>query len=162
MEAKRSSKANGFFFFSLVFGTARKVVLFCDSRYNFFWRQHTPDELVCGIGLMRWGHLQKKKHTNPRHWGAFPVLKSACYYFLLGQFIFNEPMSLALRCEFWFAAVWNIIGSLWLFFHSFNHFFLACGEWIGWARKKWIWKDRNHMGERNICKQGKAAACPKL
>jgi STE24 endopeptidase len=100
--SKRSSKANAFF---SGFGNRKKVVLF-----DTLLEQHTPDELVAVLAH-EVGHY-KKKHIILSM--VLSVLQIGLLLFLLGQFIFNEPMSLALGAKVWSPQL-NIIGFTMLF-----------------------------------------------
>jgi STE24 endopeptidase len=100
--SKRSSKANAFF---SGFGKRKKVVLF-----DTLLEQHTPDELVAVLAH-EVGHY-KKKHIILSM--VLSVLQIGLLLFLLGQFIFNEPMSMALGGKVWSAQL-NIIGFTMLF-----------------------------------------------
>ena len=100
--SKRSSKANAFF---SGFGSHKKVVLF-DTLLD----QHTPDELVAVLAH-EVGHY-KKKHIILSM--VLSVLQIGLLLFLLGQFIFNEPMSMALGGKVWSPQL-NIIGFTMLF-----------------------------------------------
>lgn len=100
--SKRSSKANAFF---SGFGKQKKVVLF-----DTLLEQHTPDELVAVLAH-EVGHY-KKKHIILSM--VLSVLQIGLLLFLLGQFIFNEPMSMALGGQAWSPQL-NIIGFTMLF-----------------------------------------------
>lgn len=100
--SKRSSKANAFF---SGFGKRKKVVL-----YDTLLDQHPPDELVAVLAH-EIGHF-KKKHII---WGMImSVMQVGLMLFLLAQFIFSEPMSMALGGNSWSAEL-NIIGFTMLF-----------------------------------------------
>jgi STE24 endopeptidase len=100
--SKRSSKANAFF---SGFGKRKKVVLF-----DTLLEQHTPDELVAVLAH-EVGHY-KKKHIILSM--VLSVLQIGLLLFLLGQFIINEPMSMALGGKVWSPQL-NIIGFTMLF-----------------------------------------------
>jgi len=100
--SKRSSKANAFF---SGFGKRKKVVLF-----DTLLEQHTPDELVAVLAH-EVGHY-KKKHIILSM--MLSVLQIGLLLFLLAQFIFNEPMSMALGGQVWSPQL-NIIGFTMLF-----------------------------------------------
>ncbi|MEX0883894.1 MAG: M48 family metallopeptidase, partial [Cyclobacteriaceae bacterium] len=82
--SKRSSKANAFF---SGFGKRKKVVLF-----DTLLEQHTPEELVAvlahEIGHYKKGHIKLGMVTG--------VLQTGIILFILSQFIFSEPISMAL------------------------------------------------------------------
>ncbi len=100
--SKRSSKANAFF---SGFGRRKKIVL-----YDTLLEQHPPDELVAVLAH-EVGHY-KKKHIM---WGMLTsILQVGLLLFLLAQFIFSEPMSIALGGEVWSAHL-NILGFTMLF-----------------------------------------------
>ena len=87
--SKRSSKANAFF---SGFGKRKKVVL-----YDTLLDQHPPDELVAVLAH-EVGHY-KKRHIL---WSMIlSVFQIGLLLFLLAQFIFNEPMSMALGGKVW-------------------------------------------------------------
>lgn len=100
--SKRSAKANAFF---SGFGKRKKVVL-----YDTLLEQHTPDELVAVLAH-EVGHY-KKKHILLSMLTS--VLQLGLLLFLLAQFVFNEPMSLALGGEQWSVEL-NLIGFIMLF-----------------------------------------------
>lgn len=100
--SRRSSKANAFF---SGFGTRKKVVLF-----DTLLEQHTPDELVAVLAH-EVGHY-KKKHIILSM--VLSILQIGLLLFLLGQFIFNEPISMALGGQVWSTQL-NIIGFTMLF-----------------------------------------------
>lgn len=100
--SKRSSKANAFF---SGFGKRKKVVL-----YDTLLDQHPPEELVAVLAH-EVGHY-KKKHII---WSmVLSVLQIGLLLFVLGLFIFNEPMSLALGGDVWSVEL-NLIGFTMLF-----------------------------------------------
>ncbi|MFC3880294.1 M48 family metallopeptidase [Algoriphagus namhaensis] len=100
--SKRSAKANAFF---SGFGKRKKVVL-----YDTLIDQHTPEELVAVLAH-EVGHY-KKKHII---WGMMAsILQIGLLLFVLAQFIFNEPMSLALGGSEWSVEL-NLIGFIMLF-----------------------------------------------
>lgn len=116
--SKRSSKANAFF---SGFGKRKKVVLF-----DTLLEQHTPDELVAVLAH-EVGHY-KKKHIIL---SMVSVLQIGLLLFLLGQFIFNEPMSLALGGEIWSPQL-NLIG----FTMLFSPVSILIGMGMNWLSRK--------------------------
>lgn len=117
--SKRSSKANAFF---SGFGKRKKVVL-----YDTLLDQHPPDELVAVLAH-EVGHY-KKKHVVLGM--ITSVLQVGLLLFLLAQFIFNEPMSLALGADQWSAEL-NIIG----FTMLFSPISMILGMGMNWLSRK--------------------------
>ncbi|AMQ57944.1 M48 family metallopeptidase [Algoriphagus sanaruensis] len=117
--SKRSAKANAFF---SGFGKRKKVVL-----YDTLLEQHPPEELVAVLAH-EIGHF-KKKHII---WGMIlSVAQVGLMLFLLAQFIFSEPMSLALGGEEWSAEL-NIIG----FTMLFAPISMVLGMGMNWLSRK--------------------------
>jgi len=117
--SKRSSKANAFF---SGFGKRKKVVLF-----DTLLEQHTPDELVAVLAH-EVGHF-KKKHIILSM--VLSVLQIGLLLFLLGQFIFNEPMSMALGGKVWSVQL-NLIG----FTMLFSPISMILGIGMNWLSRK--------------------------
>jgi STE24 endopeptidase len=117
--SKRSSKANAFF---SGFGKRKKVVL-----YDTLLDQHTPDELVAVLAH-EVGHY-KKKHIILSM--VLSVSQIGLLLFLLGQFIFNEPMSLALGGKVWSVQL-NLIG----FTMLFSPISMILGIGMNWLSRK--------------------------
>lgn len=117
--SKRSAKANAFF---SGFGKRKKVVL-----YDTLLEQHTPEELVAVLAH-EVGHY-KKKHIILSM--LISVLQLGLLLFLLAQFVFNEPMSLALGGRQWSVEL-NLIGFIMLF--SPISTFLGIG--MNWISRK--------------------------
>lgn len=117
--SKRSAKANAFF---SGFGKRKKVVL-----YDTLLEQHTPEELVAVLAH-EVGHY-KKKHILLSM--IISVLQLGLLLFLLAQFVFNEPMSLALGGQQWSVEL-NLIGFIMLF--SPISTFLGIG--MNWISRK--------------------------
>ena len=117
--SKRSSKANAFF---SGFGKRKKVVLF-----DTLLEQHTPDELVAVLAH-EVGHY-KKKHIILSM--VLSVLQIGLLLYLLGQFIFNEPMSMALGGKVWSVQL-NLIG----FTMLFSPISMILGIGMNWLSRK--------------------------
>ncbi|MDG1278156.1 MAG: M48 family metallopeptidase [Algoriphagus sp.] len=117
--SKRSSKANAFF---SGFGKRKKVVLF-DTLLD----QHPPEELVAVLAH-EVGHY-KKKHIV---WSMIlSVLQIGLLLFLLSQFIFSEPMSMALGGKVWSVEL-NLIG----FTMLFSPISMILGIGMNWLSRK--------------------------
>lgn len=117
--SKRSSKANAFF---SGFGKRKKVVL-----YDTLLDQHPPDELVAVLAH-EVGHY-KKKHIV---WSMIlSVLQIGLLLFLLSQFIFSEPMSMALGGKVWSVEL-NLIG----FTMLFSPISMILGIGMNWLSRK--------------------------
>jgi len=117
--SKRSSKANAFF---SGFGKRKKVVL-----YDTLLDQHPPDELVAVLAH-EVGHY-KKKHIV---WSMIlSVLQIGLLLFLLAQFIFSEPMSMALGGKVWSVEL-NLIG----FTMLFSPISMILGIGMNWLSRK--------------------------
>jgi len=117
--SKRSSKANAFF---SGFGRRKKVVL-----YDTLLDQHPPDELVAVLAH-EVGHY-KRKHIV---WSMIlSVLQIGLLLFLLAQFIFNEPMSMALGGKVWSVEL-NLIG----FTMLFSPISMVLGIGMNWLSRK--------------------------
>ena len=100
--SKRSSKANAFF---SGFGKRKKVVLF-----DTLIKQHTQEELVAVLAH-EIGHYQKGHIKTGMLAG---VIQTGLILYILSQFIFSEPLSLALGGN-QMAVHLNIIGFTMLF-----------------------------------------------
>jgi STE24 endopeptidase len=117
--SKRSSKANAFF---SGFGKRKKVVL-----YDTLLEQHTPDELVAVLAH-EVGHY-KKKHIILSM--VLSVLQIGLLLFLLAQFFFFEPMSMALGGKVWSVQL-NLIG----FTMLFSPISMILGIGMNWLSRK--------------------------
>jgi STE24 endopeptidase len=85
--SKRSGKSNAFF---TGFGKRKKIVL-----YDTLIANHTTEELVAVLAH-EVGHY-KKKHIQTGY--IWSIIQVGITLWLLGQFIFNESLSLALGAE---------------------------------------------------------------
>ncbi len=117
--SKRSAKANAFF---SGFGRQKKVVL-----YDTLIEQHTPDELVAVLAH-EVGHY-KKKHILVGMVAS--ILQIGLLLFVLAQFIFNEPMSIALGGQEWSVEL-NLIGFIMLF----SPISMMIGIGMNWLSRK--------------------------
>ncbi|MHA7130909.1 M48 family metallopeptidase [Algoriphagus namhaensis] len=117
--SKRSAKANAFF---SGFGRRKKVVL-----YDTLIEQHTPDELVAVLAH-EIGHYKKKHILSSM---VASILQIGLLLFVLAQFIYNEPMSLALGGAEWSVEL-NLIGFIMLF----SPISMLIGIGMNWLSRK--------------------------